>query len=293
MKWRCTRCGKPHANDDPPCDACGHNSFEKAIVRVDEERDSGAGSGGAPDGDRDPIASGTVETGPDYVWACPNCGREHVRNTPPCSRCGNPDLERVEQTYDGLEQDLDTPSWFEVAKPYLPLFVVIGIVVALFATGIVPPSVLPGIGHPSPPDAPGDGAESGGLDLEATEGAIHDRLENERDTAASRTYDSGLAAYAEYQNRRLVKREFGDSDPETVDPGRFDHACGDAIPQEGPIVITGVSPADYSDEAALADAIVAESLSRYGDAMRTGFDAEGVDVHVAPNGDIYAFYATC
>ncbi len=55
----------------------------------------------------------------------------------------------------------------------------------------------------------------------------------------------------------------------------------------------GVSAADYTDEAALADAIVAGSLSRYGDAMRTGFDAEGVDVHVAPNGDIYAFYATC
>ncbi|ELY88523.1 hypothetical protein [Natrinema altunense] len=293
MKWRCTRCGKPHANDDPPCDACGHNSFEKAVVRVDAERDSGSGSGGTPDGNRDPVPSGTVETGPEYVWACSNCGREHVRNTPPCSRCGNPDLERVEQTYDGLEQDLATPSWFEVAKPYLPIFVVIGIVVALFATGIVPPSVLPGIGQPSPPDAPGDGTESGGLDLEATEGAIHDRLEDERDTAESRTYDSGLAAYAEYQNRRLVEREFGDSDPETVDAGRFDHVCGEAIPQEGPIVITGVSAADYTDEAALADAIVAGSLSRYGDAMRTGFDAEGVDVHVAPNGDIYAFYATC
>jgi len=32
------------------------------------------------------------------------------------------------------------------------------------------PSILPGIGPPSPPDAPGEGTEAAGIDLEATEG---------------------------------------------------------------------------------------------------------------------------
>ncbi|QCS42798.1 hypothetical protein [Natrinema versiforme] len=289
MNWRCTRCGKPHAENDPPCDDCGHNSFEKAVVRVDEENGSGPGSDGAPDADREPIPSGTVETGPDYVWACPNCGREHVRNTPPCSRCGNPDLERVEQTYEGLERDLDTPSWFEVAKPYLPIFVVIGVIVALFATGIVSPTILPGIG---PPDAPGQGSEASGLDLEAVDRAVHDRLEEEREPADRRTYDDGLAAYAESENRRLVVRDFEDRNPDGASADEFDHDC--EAPVHGvPTVLTAISVDDYADESGLAEDIASALLSQYGDDMRTGFDAEGVDVHVAPNGDVYTVYAAC
>ncbi|PCR90140.1 hypothetical protein [Natrinema ejinorense] len=287
MKWRCTRCGKPHAENDPPCDECGHNAFEKAVVRVDE-------TDGASDAGGEPIPSGTVETGPEYVWACPNCGREHVRNTPPCSRCGNPDLERVERTYEGLEQDLDTPSWFEVAKPYLPIFAVVGVVIALFATGIVPVSVLPGIGQPSPPDAPGDGAESAGFDLEAMEGEIHERLEMERESSAGRSYDEGLADYAEYENRRLVAEAFSDRDPDDARASQFDHGCGNARVSGAPLILSERSIGAYDDESALADDIARALLSsQFGDAVRAGFDAEGIDVHVAPNDDIYVYYTVC
>ncbi|ELY69301.1 hypothetical protein [Natrinema versiforme] len=289
MKWRCTRCGKPHAEDDPPCDECGHNAFEKAIVRVDESGDDR--SGGERSGS-EPIPSGTVETGPEYVWACTNCGREHVRNTPPCSRCGNPDLERVEQTYEGLERDLDTPSWFEVAKPYLPIFVAIGVIVALFATGIVSPTILPGIGPPSPPDAPGQDSTASGLDLEAVDQAVHDRLKEEREPSERRTYDDGLAGYAEYQNQRIVVIEFEDRTPDRVNADEFDHNCEAAV-QGAPAVLTDVSVDDYADESGLAADIASALRSQYGDDMRTGFDAEGIDVHVAPNGDVYAFYAAC
>ncbi|SEQ25271.1 hypothetical protein [Natrinema salaciae] len=287
MKWRCTRCGKPHAANDPPCDECGHNAFEKAIVRADE---TDVESGGDSDGE--PIPSGTVETGPEYIWACTNCGREHVRNTPPCSRCGNPDLEKVEQTYEGLESDLETPSWFEVAKPYLPIFAGIAVVIALFATGIVSLSVLPGLGPPEPPDAPGDGSEAAGIDLEATEGEIHDRLEAEREPSESRTYDDGLAAYAEYENRMRVAVEFGEREPDGADPDEFDHGCGDASVVGAPATLTDASIGEYANESALADAVVNKLDSLYGDEMRTGYDAEGVDVHVA-NGDVFVSYAAC
>ncbi|QLK26005.1 hypothetical protein HYG81_18315 [Natrinema zhouii] len=291
MKWRCTRCGKPHAENEPPCDECGHNAFEKAIVRVDDGSQSG--TEGGVDSDPELTESGTVDTGPDYVWACTNCGRKHVRNTPPCSRCGNPDLERVEQTYEGLERELATPSWFEVAKPYLPILVVMGVVVALFATGVISPSVLPGIGPPSPPDAPGEGTEVAGIDLEATEEEIHDRLEDERESSESRTHDDGLAAYAEYQNRGFVAMEFDGREPEAVDVDEFDHGCGDSRVASRPLTLTDVSVQNYSDESALGDAIAEELLAEYGDNVLTGFDAEGFDVHRAPNGDVFVFYAAC
>ncbi|WP_226041512.1 hypothetical protein [Natrinema sp. DC36] len=295
MKWRCTWCGKPHAENDPPCDACGHNTFEKAVVRADDGGQSGTESGVDTDADfgSELTESGTVDTGPDYVWACTNCGREHVRNTPPCSRCGNPDLERVEQIYEGLERDLETPSWFAVAKPYLPILVVMGVILVLFATGVISPSILPGIGPPSPPEAPGEGTEAAGIDLEATEGEIHDRLEDEREPAESRTHDDGLAAYAEYQNRGLVAMEFDGREPEDVDADEFDHACGDSRVASGRLTLTEVSAQNYSDESAFGDAIAGELLAEYGDGMLTGFDAEGFDVHSAPNGDVFVFYTAC
>lgn len=289
VKWRCTWCGKPHAENDPPCDNCGHNTFERAIVRADEEGDRGS----TTDSESELTDAGTVDTGPDYVWACTNCGREHVRNTPPCSRCGNPDLEKVEQTYEGLERDLETSSWLAVAKPYLPLLAVIGIVIALFATGIISPSILPGIGPPSPPDAPGEGKEAAGIDLEATEQAVHDRLETERNASDSRRYDDGLASYAEYQNRMLVDIEFDDGEPNTVNPDEFGNRCGDSSVVSAQAILSDLSVQEYTDESDFGDAIATALLSQFGEDMRTGYDAEGLDVHSAPNGDVYVFYSAC
>ncbi|MDS0477421.1 hypothetical protein [Natrinema sp. 1APR25-10V2] len=288
MRWRCTRCGTPDAERDPPCDDCGHDALERAVVLATD--------GGEREPDREPIPSGTVDTGPEYVWACSNCGREHVRNTPPCARCGNPDLERVERSYDGLERDLSVPGWLEVAKPYLPILAAVAVLVVLFATGIIPPTVLPGIGpsSPPPPDAPGNGTEAAGIDLEATEELVHEGLEAERNASESRRYDEGLGAYAEYQNRGFVAVEFADAEPDAVPADEFDHDCGDARPVGAPLVLSGPSIDSYENESALA-ADVAEGLlsSRFGTEVQTGFDAEGLDIHVAPNGDIYVFYATC
>ncbi|WP_254763984.1 hypothetical protein [Natrinema marinum] len=288
MRWRCTRCETPHAEREPPCDACGHDALERAVAPVTD--------GGERDPDREPIPAGTVDTGPEYVWACPNCGREHVRNTPPCARCGNPDLEQVERNYDDLERDLAVPGWLEVAKPYLPILVAVALLVALFATGIVPPTVLPGIGpsSPAPPDAPGNGTEAAGIDLEAAEELVHERLEAERNASESRRYDEGLDAYAEYQNRGFVAVEFDDAEPDAVRADEFDHDCGDARPVGAPLVLSERSIDSYETESALAADIAAGLFSsRFGEEVRTGFDAEGLDLHVAPNGDIYIFYATC
>lgn len=76
MKYRCEWCGKPHERNDPPCDNCGHHSFERAVVPKSPE-----------------------ETPEEYVWVCPECGRVHPRNSPPCSRCGHMQLEKRSQDY--------------------------------------------------------------------------------------------------------------------------------------------------------------------------------------------------
>ncbi|ELY42388.1 hypothetical protein [Natronorubrum sulfidifaciens] len=274
MNWRCTWCGKPHESNDPPCDNCGHNTFEKAVVR---------------EGDDEPAVSPTetVDTGTTYVWACPNCDREHVKNNPPCSRCGNPDLEKTEQTYDDVARDLETPSWLEVARPYAPVFVVVAVIAALFATGIIPLSVIPGLGAPSPPDAPGEGTEAAGIDLEATEREVHDRLEADRDAEASRAYDDDLAAYAEYMNRAFVAVDYDDASPAQVTPSEFGVDC-----QRDPIAGRAeptLTITDYDDESTLADDIADGLRENTGGSE---YDREGLDIHVV-DGSVYVFYAAC
>ncbi|MFA9504585.1 hypothetical protein ACERIM_17630 [Natrinema sp. H-ect1] len=274
MKWRCAWCGKPHAENDPPCDECGHNAFEKAVVREgsDEARES---------------PTEGIDTGPTYVWTCTDCGREHVKHNPPCSRCGNPTLEKTEQTYDAVESDLDVPGWLGVAKPYLPVVAVVVLIAALFATGIVSPSMLPGIGQPSPPDAPGSGVEAAGIDLEATEELVHERLEADREYA--RAYDDGLAAYAEYHNRAFVAHEYEGRKVDSVDSSDFDVDCR-GEPTAGRVPVR-FSVSEYDDAESLA-ADLAVVMAPSDQVTGSGYDGEGLDIHVV-DGSIYVFYAAC
>lgn len=272
MNWRCTWCGKPHEDNDPPCDACGHGQFEEAIVRVQEYD--------------------TVDTGTTYVWRCPNCGREHVKNSPPCSRCGNPELDKVEQTYEDVERDLDVPSWFEVARPYLPAITVIVVVLSLFAAGIVPLSILPGIetGPPSPPGAPGEADEADGLDLSVVEMEVYDRLDAERERAGgpSVATDDGLASLAEYLNRMLVAERYDGESVGPPDVGAYDTTCATDDISHLPATVGTID--EYDTEVDLADAIVDRLSSEL---TETTIDSEGIDVHVGPDGDVYVSYVFC
>ncbi|ARS91548.1 hypothetical protein [Natrarchaeobaculum aegyptiacum] len=268
MKWRCTWCGKPHESNDPPCDECGHNVFEEAVVRADPDEDDG-----------------TVDTGITYVWRCQNCGRDHVRNNPPCSRCGNHDLEKREQTYDEVDSELETPSWLEVARPYLPVFAVVAIVLALFVTGIIPPSILPGIGQPSPPDAPGDANAAAGLEFETTEAEIYAQLEADREV--ERTADDGLAGFAEFYNRNVVREQTG-TDAEGVDPREFGLDPNEPFALE--VVGLETDLGGYEGETELAG-VVADALVDAGgdDVLGEEYDAEGVDLHYH-DGTLFVVY---
>jgi len=87
--------------------------------------------------------------------------------------------------------------------------------------------------------------------------------------------------------------EFDDREPEAVDPDEFDPSCGDSRVVSGRLTLTEVSVQNDSDESAFGDAIAEQLLAEYGEDMLTGFDAEGFDVHRAPNGDVFVFYAAC
>lgn len=274
MKWRCEWCHKPHESDDPPCDSCGHGRFERAIVPEYE----------------------TVDTGTTYVWACPNCGREHVKNTPPCSRCGEPALEKVEQRYEDVERDLDVPSYLEVAKPYLPIVLAFAVVAALVATGVVSLSWLPGVGQPSAPDAPGESEVAAGIDLGDVEREVHVRLDRVRaDAGEDRTYGDGLAALATYRNAQLVDAHYDDAPPDDPpDVESFDLSCSEPL-VGAPLESFDASIEGYDDEGELA-ADIADALDgAFGETVRTGYDAEGLDVHVGPGPDrtVFVFYAAC
>ncbi|MFP9059198.1 hypothetical protein ACLI4R_01560 [Natrialbaceae archaeon A-chndr2] len=272
MSWRCTWCGRVYSSDEEPhaCTTCDSESFE----RVDPEREE------------------TVETGTQYVWVCPNCGREHVKNNPPCSRCLNPTLEQVEPSYEDVERDLDVPGWLEVAKPYLPIVAIVVVILALFATGIVPASVLPGIG----PDVPGESDSSNDIEHAAVERAIHEALEAHRDANGfdSRTYESELAAFATEHNQRYVVAQYTDRDPGSPpDPANYASAC-QAEPAWAPLESFDGTIESYDDPERLGADIAAALLeSPFGANVETGYTGEGIDLHVGPDGVIHVGYAAC
>lgn len=88
-EYRCVECGEP-AFDSGECEHCGATEFESLraddIEPLDDEVRVSPGAGSAP--------SETAAV----AWECTNCGKRHVRNNPPCNRCGNADFRRVDAT---------------------------------------------------------------------------------------------------------------------------------------------------------------------------------------------------
>lgn len=271
MEWRCTWCGKPHAEDDPPCDNCGHNKFERAVEQMAPQQD------------------GPTEP----VWVCTECGRQHTKHSPPCSRCGNVDLEKRRPDYSDLE-DIGGTTYRDVLEPkYVAgyaLVAVLGSVLILAQLGVV---TLPGMGKPAIPDTPGDGEQVGGLSIDGVEAAYVEELNERRADAGvgALSNDSDLAWYATYVNKRTVGVIEGNASSISDDEfGRVREYC------DGRPVVdryrTGESVLDVSDESSLAAALV-DGWTRRERAQVDSQTAIGVDVHVGPSGRVYVTVAVC
>ena len=284
MEWRCEWCGKPHDENDPPCDNCGHGSYEKAVQPVGPERtDDHADPGG-------------------FVWVCQDCGRQHQRNSPPCRRCGSADFEREAVAATDPLDEIGT-GWGDVIEPkyiagYAVVAVLLGVLV-LSALGVV---TLPGAGGeptaapPPIPDAPGSAETVGSLSLSDTEDAYIDVLNDRRTAEGVGSLEPNATAgdAAAYYNKAVVDARIDDGpgpDRDAFDRFALDCERSSVISYQVAYERTNQSVTDFESERDLAVSLVDNYVER-GVSFRNG-ETVGVDIHVTPEGTVFVTYVVC
>jgi len=274
MDWRCEWCGKPHEEDDPPCDNCGHGSFERAVV---------------------PVAGGEVGS-KAAVWVCTECGREHTKHSPPCSRCGNHSLEREIQEFDDAETAV--PGYLDLLTPrYAAGIAVVLVLAGVFTLGVTGIVDLPGFGTsvPDVSDVPGNATAASDVRLADIERSYLATLDDERRAAdrATVTREATLDEIATFYNQRRVKTTVGEGSLPSRDRMRslLDGPC------DGEIVLVSTPPPQTDVGAAGSAASLGEGLagsvlerSELADVSAT---RTGVDVHVGPDGTVYLTQFVC
>ena len=282
MEWRCEWCGKPHEENDPPCDNCGHGTYERAVKQVNDEV--------APGGS---------------VWVCQDCGREHMRNRPPCKRCGGSDFERRVGPPETDPLDEIGTSWSDVIEAkYVVGYLAVAALLALIVLTTFGFVSLPGIGGdaatapPAVPDAPGSADTADGLDLAATEDAYVDVLNELRGAAGGSPLarNATVDEAAAYYNKARVDARYGDGEgPDREALNGFGLACSrpSVVAYEVAYDRTGRSVGDFDDESALATAL-AESYVERGAPYRGAETGDvGVDIHVGPDGRVFVTHVLC
>jgi ribosomal protein L37E len=251
MRWRCEWCGKPHEENDPPCDNCGHGKFEEAVVQqagagdgqdsmlvwvctacgrehaknsppcsrcnnaTFERREKVVTDGNLTDG---PNANeiGSVEQETMTGWVCQNCGKEHTKNTPPCDRCGTATFERETKTIS--DDELTIPGYLDLVTPryaaVLGVVLLIAVVFGLGAAGVVDLPFFPDNGVPEVENVPGNATTTeGGVSLASVESAYVESLNDQRAAAGLDPVarSDRLGDIAAFYNQQRVKADFQES----------------------------------------------------------------------------------
>ena len=273
MDWRCEWCGKPHEENDPPCDNCGHGSFEKAVVRrTDLAEDSGPDS--------------------TIVWVCTECGRTHTKHSPPCKRCGNHKLVREEQFVD--DDELAAPSYLDLLTPRYVLGLVVVLALAgLFVGGLTGVVDVPGFGNdvPDVSDVPGDAEAAGETALATVESSYLDTVNDARANGSDGTVtrDDRLDEVATFVNQRFVKSRFGDGEPPSRD--RVTELVGDSCQGGFTVEFESLQSGDYTSGTALAEAFASETADS--EIRASSASMLGLDTHTAPDGTVYLTQVVC
>jgi hypothetical protein len=271
MEWRCEWCGKPHEEDDPPCDNCGHGSFERAVV---------------------PVANSEETLGSEAtVWVCTACGREHTKHNPPCSRCGNADLELQRQEVS--DDELEVPGYFDLLTPrYILGLVVVLAVAGVFALGVTGIVDIPGFGGgvPEVSDVPGDAAAAGNVSFDDAERAYLTRLNDARESASVSplSRDGDLDAVAAFLNQKRVKEEGVSREENDQIRGVLEGAC-ERSPE---VAIANVGTDSVTSAASLGDALVTATVQNRGTDTMEGART-GLDLHATPDGRVYLLQVVC
>jgi len=276
MVWRCAECGKIHETENPPCLDCGHDEF----VPVNQS---------TPD-------DATVRE--EFVWACPNCGRQHQRNSPPCRRCGHTSFEKRDPDYDDVGPSGGT-SYLDVLEPKYALgylaVAALAVLVVLSLTGVVS---VPFISGPSPPGAPGDAETYANVSLQAVEDAYVDAVNSRRSTVdvGPLSVQSNLDDAATAINQRRVRAAVdGEAGPDVRDIlGRYEPSCPGEINLD---TSTDDASQRFGNDGTTASAVAGSLGIAPSDAQGSLFDEQfervSVDVHVGPDGTVYATVLVC
>ncbi len=273
MDWRCEWCGKPHEENNPPCDNCGHGTFEEAVVRQTDLAEEG------------------LET--TTVWVCTECGRTHTKHSPPCSRCGNHELVMEEQRVD--DEELSVPSYFDLVTPrYILGLVVVLALAGVFVGGITGVIDVPGFGNevPNVENVPGEADTAGSINLTTVESAYIDAVNDARANASddSISRDDRLDEVATYTNQRLVKSEYGDGSLPSRD--RIAELVGDSC-RDGAVVETyTLQGGEYATGEELGPAFASERFAN-SEISAASTTAVGVDTHTAPDGTVFLTQIVC
>ena len=273
MDWRCEWCGKPHEEDDPPCDNCGHSSFEKAVVRQTDPADS----------------SGPEST---IVWVCTECGRNHTKHSPPCKRCGNNKLVREEQFVD--DEELAAPSYLDLLTPRYVLGLVVVLALAgVFVGGLTGVIDVPGFGNevPDVENVPGDADAAGEMDLSAVESSYLDAVNDARANGSNGdvSREDRLDEVATFVNQRFVKSEYGDGSPPPRD--RVEELVGDSCTGGFSVEFDTVQSGDYETATALGEAFASETADS--EIRASSVTTVGIDTHTAPDGTVFLTQVVC
>jgi hypothetical protein len=273
MDWRCEWCGKPHEENDPPCDNCGHGSFEEAVVQ------------------RTDLSDGS---GPDstIVWVCTECGRSHTKHSPPCKRCGNHKLVREEQFVD--DDELAAPSYVDLLTPRYVLGLVVVLALAgVFVGGLTGVIDVPGFGNdvPDVQDVPGNAETAGDIDLTTVELSYLDGVNSARanDSTGNVSRDGRLDEVATFVNQRFVKSEYGDGSPPSRD--RVEELVGDSCEGGFSVEFDTLNSSDYQSGATLGEAFASETADS--EIRASSVTTVGIDTHTAPDGTVFLTQIVC
>jgi hypothetical protein len=271
MDWRCEWCGKPHAENDPPCDNCGHGTFERAVVPV---ADDGEGVGSK-----------------STVWVCTECGREHTKHTPPCSRCGNEELVRQRQEVD--DEELVAPGYLDLVTPrYVLALVGVLAVAAVFVLGLAGVISVPGFGNsvPGVANVPGNATAADTVSLSDVEagylGALNDRRGGD---AAALSRNDRLDEVAAFVNQRVVKSRYGDGQLPSRE--RIGELIGGSCERGATLSTGSVRPGPDATAGDITTALIEEG--GISTDVRPEATRIGIDTHTAPDGTVYLTQIIC
>jgi len=264
MAGRCTECGMYHY-DGPPCDNCGEMGFTEA----------------------------------PKVMECAECGEVHLDGNPPCDACGEMGFRRVENPGQYLDDGKTPEEHREELREFTRENGGAGVdrrtvVYGLGAVGVLGAGYYAFTSSDDYPttEAPGQADEAAGIRFETVEAEMRGLINDERGSRdrPSLSTAGNVDAFAEYYNKEYAKTGGGNLDAVAASDfsGKFNVSGYYAASNYYGENSSGRSIDAFGSASSLArDCFESWRSEGYDDLFAAEYSQIGLDVHVAPDGDIF------